>query len=122
MDGNNTQVSGSTATHNSSIGLLGDGANGKVATLHTDPFIDFSVEIVVHILDGKLDLSGGFTAEPKFFNDLSRAAQAPPPMPSGGYGGGDEGSNDGNGTGGGHVICARGISIALSSGSKSLRS
>ncbi|KAI5922778.1 hypothetical protein F4810DRAFT_711090 [Camillea tinctor] len=38
--------------------------------LGASPFVEFSAELAIHILGGKLDLSAGFRAETKYVNEL----------------------------------------------------
>lgn len=45
----------------------------EAATGHASPFIDFSIELALDVLDGVFNTTGGITATPQFINELSVA-------------------------------------------------
>ncbi|KAI1380374.1 hypothetical protein F4677DRAFT_406659 [Hypoxylon crocopeplum] len=45
----------------------------EAATGHASPFIDFSIELSLDVLDGLYNITGGVTARPQFVNELNVA-------------------------------------------------
>ncbi|KAI2468366.1 hypothetical protein F4781DRAFT_398634 [Annulohypoxylon bovei var. microspora] len=45
----------------------------KAATGHVSPYVDFSVDLTLNVLNGLLNVTGGVTAKPQFINDLNVA-------------------------------------------------
>ncbi|KAL7622231.1 hypothetical protein AAE478_007734 [Parahypoxylon ruwenzoriense] len=45
----------------------------EAATAHTSPYVDFSIELALDVLDGAFNVTGGVTARPQLVNELSVA-------------------------------------------------
>ncbi|KAI1387476.1 uncharacterized protein F4822DRAFT_430223 [Hypoxylon trugodes] len=43
----------------------------EAATGHASPFVDFSIEVALNVLDGRFNTTGGIIAKPQFVNDLT---------------------------------------------------
>ncbi|OTA59552.1 hypothetical protein K449DRAFT_447789 [Hypoxylon sp. EC38] len=48
-------------------------STGEAATGHASPFMDFSIELDLNILDGRYNVTGGVSARPQFVNELNVA-------------------------------------------------
>ncbi|KAI0839779.1 hypothetical protein F5Y06DRAFT_302913 [Hypoxylon sp. FL0890] len=46
---------------------------GEAATGHASPYMDFSIELGLNILDGRFNVTGGISARPQFVNELNVA-------------------------------------------------
>ncbi|KAI0602115.1 hypothetical protein F4775DRAFT_603714 [Biscogniauxia sp. FL1348] len=66
VDNTQTHAEGWTPDHNLTLGDV-----SRTVTLSASPLVDFSAELAVRVLGGKLDLSAGFRAETKYVNELS---------------------------------------------------
>ncbi|KAI1486823.1 hypothetical protein F5X96DRAFT_688090 [Biscogniauxia mediterranea] len=66
VDSTQTHAEGWTPEHNITLGDV-----SRTMMLSASPFVDFSAELAVRVLGGKLDLSAGFTAQTKYVNELS---------------------------------------------------
>ncbi|KAI1499528.1 hypothetical protein F5X99DRAFT_430663 [Biscogniauxia marginata] len=67
VDTGASHAEGWTPQHDIKLGQI-----AQKTTVRASPFVGFLVELALRILGGALDLSGGFTAEIMFVNELSR--------------------------------------------------
>ncbi|KAI8963189.1 hypothetical protein F5Y11DRAFT_320138 [Daldinia sp. FL1419] len=65
------------ANHSHAVGwsprLASAVETGEAATGHASPFIDFTIELALDVMDGLYNTTGGITARPQFVNELNVA-------------------------------------------------